>query len=106
MVLSIKEQINEFLERNLFLSKEIRLKIESSPEFVLEKILPILKKIDDTQTKLIKSAISKNPNFFGDLQNGMTHEVLAEIMKKEMTIHQEEINEAEAELKKMLETIK
>ncbi len=102
---SIHEQIHEVVGRNLFLSQDMRSRIEASDEAVLVKILPTLVKMDVIQTKLVKSAIEKNPNFFGDLQNGITHEVLAGIMQEEMALHQHEVDDAEAELVKMLETV-
>jgi hypothetical protein len=105
MSLSKKEQIKELLGRNLFLSQDIRTRIKAGNEALLEKIFPILEKLDNVQTKLVKSAIEKNPNFFGDLQNGITHEVLAGIIKEEMALHKGEVEEAEAELTKMLATL-
>ncbi len=105
MSLSIREQVTELLGRNLFLEQAMRTRIESSDENVLKRILPTLIKIDEVQTKLIKSAMEKNPNFFGDLQNGITHEVLANIMREEIALHQQEVDEAEAELAKQLEIL-
>ncbi len=99
------DQLQTLLQRNLFLSAELKVKIlASTPEKQLE-IMPLITSIDTKQTALFKKALAKNPHFFADLENGAIHQALAKLIKEEESFRMDEISDAEAQLNQALEEI-
>ncbi len=102
MALPIREQVQDLLDQNLFLDPKVRTRIASADDLTLAQILPTLQQMEAVQHRLITSALAANPHFFSDLKNGLTHEVLSSLVKKEIASHQQEIETAEQELSQML----
>lgn len=98
-------RLNELLQRNLFLTPELKTKIiEASPAKHLE-ILPLLEKLDEKQTDLFKKVLVENPHFFGDLENMAIHKALKKLIEAEEAHRDSEISKAEAELNAKLKEL-
>jgi len=98
-------RLNELLQRNLFLTPELKTKIlEASPAKHLE-VIPLLEKLDEKQTDLFKKVLIENPHFFGDLENMAIHEALKKLIEAEEKHRNSEISKAEAELNAKLKDL-
>lgn len=97
-----KLKLEKILARNFFISEDLLEKIKFADDSTQEKILPILQKIDNLQTALIKSVVAKNPNFFSEIKNNVQHEFLAKLVKQEISEHETEIDDLEKEMEETL----
>ncbi len=92
------KQLEKLLQRNLFLSPELKQKILTSSPAKQKEVWSLVQSIDTKQTTLFKRALKKNPHFFADLENDAIHETLTKMMAEEEGFRVDEINAAEDEL--------
>jgi hypothetical protein len=98
-------RLTELLQRNLFLTPDLKQKILSSSSAKHLEVLPLLEKLDEKQTDLFKKVLLENPHFFGDLENMAIHEAIKKLIETEQKHRNSEISKAEAELSAKLKEL-
>ena len=66
-----QNRLREILHRNMFLRKKQKQEILAADDDRQSAILPLLEKMDVTQTEIFRRAVDKEPNFFENLSQEM-----------------------------------
>ena len=66
-----QNRLREILHRNMFLRKKQKQENWAADDDRQSAILPLLKKMDVTQTEVFRRAVDREPNFFENLSKEM-----------------------------------